>query len=373
MALHLARRKHGSLLKPPVIRLFSTSPENPSPPNSDGEKKSESPFPSYFSDVKASLKQQQQQQQRNPNVQNPNPTVKTSSFDEIRQNLSQFRLRSATQPNESTAPPQQHTSFREMYKQNATAKSNEQPSSDSVKGGGGVTPLSFNAIRESLKQMREKHPPVSMSFGRKSLHERGLMNNYFASNESPQPLSMFEKEKMKQGAEENRNEDEMRTDFVRLYTHKELGLKLSDLRPDELFKGGGEWSWLEELTDRLANLRKMEEKETSYGAPLKDALLKIRMGTLEQDAKKIAARWRENSVFGTFGKLPPQEHLVEKYNHPDNMSSAEKMKLELQRVTQEFKMSESDCGSARVQVATLTTKINHLAKALHKKVKRSLF
>lgn len=37
------------------------------------------------------------------------------------------------------------------------------------------------------------------------------------------------------------------------------------------------------------------------------------------------------------------------YFHPDHMSSAEKMKLELQRVRDESKISENDCGSARVQ------------------------
>lgn len=37
------------------------------------------------------------------------------------------------------------------------------------------------------------------------------------------------------------------------------------------------------------------------------------------------------------------------YFHPDNMSSAEKMKIKLAKVREEFKMSESDCGSARVQ------------------------
>ncbi|VFQ83543.1 unnamed protein product [Cuscuta campestris] len=52
------------------------------------------------------------------------------------------------------------------------------------------------------------------------------------------------------------------------------------------------------------------------------------------------------------------------------MSSAEKMKLELKKVRDEFKMSESDCGSARVQVAQLTTKIKHLS-VLHKKDKHS--
>lgn len=68
---------------------------------------------------------------------------------------------------------------------------------------------------------------------------------------------------------------------------------------------------------------------------------------------------------------PPNEHLVEKYFHPDNMSSAEKMKIELAKVREKFKMSESDCGSARVQVAQLTTKINHLTAVLHKKDKHS--
>ncbi|KAE9467709.1 hypothetical protein C3L33_00380, partial [Rhododendron williamsianum] len=63
------------------------------------------------------------------------------------------------------------------------------------------------------------------------------------------------------------------------------------------------------------------------------------------------------------------EHIA--YFHPDNMSSSEKMKLELQKVRDEFKMSESDCGSARVQVAQLTTKIKHLSTALDKKDKHS--
>ena len=38
-----------------------------------------------------------------------------------------------------------------------------------------------------------------------------------------------------------------------------------------------------------------------------------------------------------------------KYFHTDNLSSAEKMKIELTKVREDFKMSESDCGSARVQ------------------------
>lgn len=68
---------------------------------------------------------------------------------------------------------------------------------------------------------------------------------------------------------------------------------------------------------------------------------------------------------------PPKDDLVETYFHTDNLSSAEKMKIELTKVREDFKMSESDCGSARVQVAQLTTKIKHLSSALHKKDKHS--
>ncbi|XP_048498988.1 uncharacterized protein LOC104907198 isoform X2 [Beta vulgaris subsp. vulgaris] len=39
------------------------------------------------------------------------------------------------------------------------------------------------------------------------------------------------------------------------------------------------------------------------------------------------------------------------YFHPDNMSAEEKLKLELKRIRDEFKMHESDCGSTRVQNA----------------------
>jgi ribosomal protein S15P/S13E len=42
------------------------------------------------------------------------------------------------------------------------------------------------------------------------------------------------------------------------------------------------------------------------------------------------------------------------YFHPDDMSSEEKMKLELQKLRDELKMSENDCGSARVQSKCLT-------------------
>ncbi|KAF3969984.1 hypothetical protein CMV_006283 [Castanea mollissima] len=46
----------------------------------------------------------------------------------------------------------------------------------------------------------------------------------------------------------------------------------------------------------------------------------------------------------------------------------EKLKIELAKVRDEFKLSDSDCGSGRAQVAQLTTKIKHLSSVLHKRV-----
>ncbi|RYR10498.1 hypothetical protein Ahy_B05g078928 isoform L [Arachis hypogaea] len=49
-------------------------------------------------------------------------------------------------------------------------------------------------------------------------------------------------------------------------------------------------------------------------------------------------------------------------------ATRKKLKIELAKVRDEFKMSESNHGSARVQVAQLTTKIKHLSVVLHKKI-----
>ncbi|KAH9290634.1 hypothetical protein KI387_034751, partial [Taxus chinensis] len=64
---------------------------------------------------------------------------------------------------------------------------------------------------------------------------------------------------------------------------------------------------------------------------------------------------------------PPKDELVQRYFHPDNMSSKEKLKLELNKVKEDFKIHASDCGSSHVQVAQLTTKIKYLAQVLRKK------
>ncbi|KAI9107425.1 hypothetical protein K1719_021462 [Acacia pycnantha] len=124
----------------------------------------------------------------------------------------------------------------------------------------------------------------------------------------------------------------------------------------------------------------MDEKENARSTPdvfgltdLKNVLNKLK----ESDNKERKTTLQRLDILSELGRTPsfmlqpPKEHLVEKYFHPDNMSSEEKLKIELARVRDEFKMSESDCGSFRVQVAQLTTKIKHLSSVLHKKDKHS--
>ncbi|KAF8776032.1 hypothetical protein HU200_003961 [Digitaria exilis] len=157
-----------------------------------------------------------------------------------------------------------------------------------------------------------------------------------------------------------------------LSNYDELGKRLGDLRP----RGGGartakEWFSLEELSARVGRLREMEKEERERATLPGKSTEKLRAMLLEhsvqtQDQKKTGGVLSVAALMGFGGQTvqgKPQEELMERvslegcdfrscslqYFHPDHMSSAEKMKLELQRVRDEFKMSENDCGSARVQ------------------------
>ncbi|XVE89184.1 hypothetical protein DITRI_Ditri19aG0130400 [Diplodiscus trichospermus] len=400
MALHLARLKRRSLTNPSLLHFFSTSsndPKNENPTTNDDDSTNNPPsFSSYFSDLRASLKQQQQQQERpriptNPSTPTSKPISMSASLQEIRQNLSEFRQRSTVPPaTESSHTPSQsqpRISFQELYKQNVLAKqgeSNESPESSSPGGK-----LSFDAIRASLRQMKSNSGPnnverkagsfFSLSEFKDSLKlkpsNENVVQSVIGGSSSELPTSVFGREmkEMTKG-----QEAVMKTQFIRLYGYSELGQKLKQLRPEK--EGGEGWFSLQELNERLMKLREMEEKETEsrYGGvsfrDLRESLSKMKMSEDEKQKKPFLQR---QYILDHLGRTPnfmlqsPKEHLVETYFHPDNMSSAEKLKIELENIREEFKMSESDCGSARVQVAQLTTKIKHLSSVLHKKDKHS--
>ncbi|KAL3633096.1 hypothetical protein CASFOL_026080 [Castilleja foliolosa] len=396
------RPAHGH--HPYPIRHFSSSDAPPpSEPKPEPEPEPGSPpppsFSSYFNDVKASLQrepppQNRPQTPRKPlsfSTPPPPPSPQTSPpsrfeyLDEIRRNLSEFRTRSASPP----PSPSPSVSLQELYNRHA-APNNKDPSAT----GDSKPPTgpSFSPIRDSLRNLRSptarnQSVPQGRAVDQLSLSrlkESLKLNRDEKADQGSTPIvggsdglpSIFDKEVNKSG--DDSNGAAMRTQFVKMYNHSELGAKLQKLRPE---KRKGNWFSLHELNERLAKLRLIEEKESKVDlggvtfTDLRETLAKLSRNDHENTTKKKNTPRLEflGRLGGTpsFMLSPPKDELVEKYFHPDNMSSAEKLKLELKKVRDEFKISESDCGSARVQVAQLTTKILHLSAVLKKKDKHS--
>ncbi|CAN6233052.1 unnamed protein product [Urochloa humidicola] len=222
---------------------------------------------------------------------------------------------------------------------------------------------SFASLQESLKrasplQQRQPRQPGPYMSNASTIFNRELEGN------------------VKGGKEEDKDSG---TTLMRAYSYEELGKRLGELRPAGAAKDGKQWFSLEELQGRISKLVQLEKQDERYGGQY----AAIRKSIFELGAKAAQGQGQGqgvpmHSVLALGGqmtpdytRLPPQEELIERYFHPDHMSSEEKMKLELQRVRDEFKMSENDCGSARVQIAQLTLKIKHLSAVLHKKDKHS--
>ncbi|EOA35169.1 hypothetical protein CARUB_v10020315mg [Capsella rubella] len=392
MALHLARPKQRLHSSPSLIHLFSTSSSSSSPqdgnesslhhpqsPSSPSSPPSDVKIPSYFSGIKSSLKQSQPQDGRrqflrfDAKAQNPSsPSLSGNQIggriQDIRRNLNEFRSRAA-------APPPRD--WQDAYKQNVLSKSGDSYGTRKIEG----TPFASGLanIKENLRQMR----PQANTEGKwanlsglqntiKTKFSENLRSNVTGGGEGL-PYSVFAEEL------EQRNEtEEMKSEFFKSYDPFELGEKLRLYRPQGKKDQG--WFSLQELNQRLVKLRAVEEEHAQRTSTADHSIVK----ELRSEIQKAKAAEAQKSI--SFQKLdiwgvlngtpkymlePPKDHLVETYFHPDNMSSAEKMKIELAKVREEFKMSESDCGSARVQVAQLTTKIKHLSSVLHKKDKHS--
>ncbi|XP_009605253.1 uncharacterized protein [Nicotiana tomentosiformis] len=335
-------------------------PNNTPPPPSEPPHQPPTPKPFSFSSIAN-------------NPRNQNPSSKTPSLEEIRKNLAEFRRRS-----DSIPPP---PSFQEIYKRNVNNAPRPGPTGK----------LDLSAIRANLRNFNNNNnnnnqnnenrgkffDSLSLSRYKDSLKLRPNMDKVIGGSENL-PVSIFGKEMMRDI--DGGDKEGTRPEFVRMYSHGELGEKLKMLRPAKKKEGEKGWFLLKELKDRLAKLRETEEKESKLrmaGDMFRD--IKASLVKLSTDDEEKAKRTmiQRLDVLGQLGGTPsfmlhpPKEELVEKYFHPDNMSSEEKMKLELQKVRDEFKMSESDCGSSRVQVAQLTTKIKHLSSVLHKKDKHS--
>ncbi|KAI3521185.1 hypothetical protein L1887_10646 [Cichorium endivia] len=352
----------------------SNSDENDQNRTSQSQPRSSSSPSDYFSDVKASLKQPppSAQHHRRPSFSgsNPNPREdspqKVSSLEEIRKNLSEYRRRSSAQPPQSPAPV---ISFQELYKRSVMPKADEGSGPDNAVKR---EPPSIQSIRMSLKNMRPNPSPSQQPLDpnrRSPLDGISQSLNLRPKNTNNIPSMMPESI----AKTKNAVSDETKTEFVRMYSYGDLGEKLRKLRPGNKTTTFS----LGELNERLRMLREAEEKELESTNGLKYMHLRESLIKLQDDGKTKKNAAQRFNVLGQLGGTPsfmlspPKEVLVEKYFHPDHMSSAEKQKVELKNVRDKFKISESDCGSARVQVAQLTTKIKHLATVLHKKDKHS--
>ncbi|KAI4355796.1 hypothetical protein L6164_004536 [Bauhinia variegata] len=405
MARHLQLRtqiKSRTWANPSMCHLFSTgkseNDELEASSSSETSAKSQSSLSDYLSDVKARLNRRQPASpSSNPTSRktltftdsdssSPRPS-KAASLEELRKNLSEFRRGSSAPPlndpisSTPSSPSQQPISFQEIYKRNVMAQSGE--STEAANKPGRM--LSFAAISNSLRKVqgarsdRKTGDSLSLSAFRDSLKLKPSdsavsgTSSMVIGGTGTLPASVFGKEMR----EEGQSSAAMKTEFVKMYSYEELGKKLSALRPEA--KGEG-WFSLAELNERLLRLREKEEKDAESagrGVLFKDVRESLIQMKLSGDEKAKRTSMQRLDFLGQLGRTPsfmlepPKENLVEKYFHLDNMSSAEKMKIELTKVRDEFKMSESDCGSARVQVAQLTTKIKHLSSALHKKDKHS--
>ncbi|KAK3427774.1 hypothetical protein EUGRSUZ_F03943 [Eucalyptus grandis] len=407
MALQLRSRRK-PLPSPSLIRFFSSEKPDPdaesprpnfAPGDADSRPQPSAEPPSlsnYLNKVKARLRQQQQHNR--PSLSSPFP-ASNAPKEEILKNLSEFRRRSAAPgPADSNARP---VTFQELYNRNVVGRKGEANPGGGPEGGPAKPgeKVSMEPFRESLRQMQfsqktgsdalpKRGDPMPLSRFRDALRMRpGLEGSGSGSGSSTMgigggenlPLSVFGKEmRERKEGEGKESSGRSKTEFLKSYSYTDLGAKLKTLRPESAAKGGDGKGWfsLGELNERLVKLREMEDSQTgeAFYRDLRISLGRIKSSDDERMKKTSFQRLHALGQLGgtpDFMLQPPKEHLVEKYFHPDNMSSAEKLKIQLAQVREEFKMSESDCGSARVQVAQLTTKIKHLAQALHKKDKHS--
>ncbi|KAL8234794.1 hypothetical protein R6Q59_020894 [Mikania micrantha] len=355
--LHFRPHRHrGCILQ--NIRLYSSSSSNSDDDRQNRISPSHSQAQFSLNDVKSSLKQPTPSPQytRRPSfdVSNygnrENPTQKVVNYDEISKSLSNYHRPSSVKPPQPTPS----ISFHELYKRNLMPKADTGSGSEN---GDKPNQDYLKAIRMSLKSSTPQPQPRD-AHGRSSDLGLNLKLKTKSLNDSMQEST-----------------EETKIEFVRAYSYGHMGEMLRKLRPgNKNFKFS-----LEELNERMQKFREMkvieEEKQTQktggfeFGG-LRESLYKIKIKQDDEKTKKN--KGTKFSIFDSIGeRSPPKEALVEKYFHPDHMSSAEKQKLELKNVREKFKISESDCGSARVQVAQLTTKIKHLATVLHKKDKHS--
>ncbi|XP_052141196.1 uncharacterized protein LOC127761027 [Oryza glaberrima] len=373
-----------NLWKKPLLlfpRPFSSSsspnppfPPPPPPPNdrddaspkpSEGEGRN--PAASLFQDLRDRLMSTPSHlpSRRIPTAPPPRPSGNAepvASIDDIRRQLESYRgsLAARGAP-PGSSPDGAAPSLLDLVRSTSSPTSPQGPNSGH-----------FSSLAESLRNLPSGRQPQQRRQPRSTTPFL-----------SPTAHPIFGRELGENARKAEGKEENSAIELKKEYSYAELGKKLGQLRPSGAGNDGKEWFSLEELQGRIAKLANLDIADDmrlggQYVA-LRKSLLGIQADQKTKDDIKKTRSMQGLSFLANIGgpatpqylQHPPQEELLERYFHPDHMSSEEKMKLELQRVRDEFKMSENDCGSARVQIAQLTVKIKHLSTVLHKKDKHS--
>ncbi|KAM0904371.1 hypothetical protein ACQ4PT_018075 [Festuca glaucescens] len=358
---------------PPPPPLQSDDPDAsprfpPPPPPNSGEPPQRPPASSLFNDIRERLRSSPAPTPpRRIPINPPRPTGQAAapamSLDDIKRNLESFRA-GPRNPGGASTPPIFSSgrgdgaapSFQDLLRKSGPPAARPQggPNAD------GTKPFSFDfsAIRNVVRKIdpqQQKPPKEFLSATSESIFAKEIRERAGTEKEDADAGIMLSKD----------------------YTYEDLGKELQELRPPGAGKDGKEWFSLQELQGRIAKLAE-KDKDPRYGGQyhiFRQSMRNIAKNDKQKAIKNMGGMFSIANLTGNlvpeYLSQPPQEELLERYFHPDHMSGEEKMKLELQKVRDEFKMSENDCGSARVQIAQLTLKIKHLSSVLHKKDKHS--
>ncbi|CAI0470160.1 unnamed protein product [Linum tenue] len=398
MRLTLYRAHRRPLTNPSLLQFlspsssFSSPPSSTGPPDDDGGAFSDPQPPpetkpsatSFLRDVRASLKHKEEMwRPQNPaQVRSNSPPSRIPAagpYLDIRERLRVYRQRSSAPPpnpaqgqQQQPQPPRQQISFLKLYQRNTAAEGDRDGGVQSGFTGANTSLPSFEHIRASLGALPKRAGSNNRRADSTQSWSTGSIFGQRAEREaSSTRFGGGTLGGMKLQQRLDRANEIGRMGIAEEYAYTELGEELKKLRPGQK-QGQKGWFSLKELSERLSKLRELE-KERDDG-PMKEVRAGLEVAATMREKENVRSSSNFRSLMGItpdYQSTIPKEHLVEKYFHPDNMSSQEKMKLELAQVREEFKASESDCGSARVQVAQLTTKIKHLSSVLHKKDKHS--
>ncbi|KAK1685185.1 hypothetical protein QYE76_046033 [Lolium multiflorum] len=355
--LHLPRPFSSNSPFPPPPPPQSDDPDaSPrSPPPNSGEPPQR---PSLFSDLRERLRSSPAPPPpRRIPTNPPRPTGQAAApLDDIRRSLESFRAASRNPGGASTPTPPLFSSgggtpsFQDLLRSSGPPAARN-PNADGAK----PFAFDFTTLREGLRKIdpRQQQPKEFLS--------------------ATSAAGIFAKERAGTEAEDA----DAAVMLYNTYTYETLGKELQELRPPGAGKDGKEWFSLQELQGRIAKLA-AKDKDARFGGQfhaLKQSMRNIEKTDKQKAIRNMGGMFSIANLTGNpipeYLSQPPQEELLQRYFHPDHMSGEEKMKLELQKVRDEFKMSENDCGSARVQIAQLTLKIKHLSSVLHKKDKHS--